>query len=160
MTFRSVDMAHFRLFLPRENCYQSVVELLQVGNAHLLDIGSPLNRPFFPQVKRCDELLLKIHFIIEAFREKDMHFEEYNEMEDHYMGDLQNIWVNQAKKMGLERTKLLDHYEGEVLDNWGRFQEKKNNLDKIHANMKDALGKIACYEALGEFFGQGRMLGE
>ena len=153
-------MAHFRLFLPRENCYQSVVELLKVGNSHLLDIGSALNRPFFAQVKRCDELLLKIHLMIEAFREKDMHFEEYNEMDDGYMDDLQHIWVGQAKKMGLERTKLLDHYENEVMDNWTRFQDKKNNLDKIKSNLKEALSKIACYEALGAFFGQGRMLGE
>jgi hypothetical protein len=45
-----------------------------MGNAHLLDIGNPLNRPFFPQVKRCDELLTKIHSIVEALKEKDIAF--------------------------------------------------------------------------------------
>jgi len=39
-----------------------------------------------------------------------MHFEEYNEMDSNYVDDLQQIWSGQAKKMGLERTKLLDHY--------------------------------------------------
>jgi hypothetical protein len=68
-------MVHFRLFLPRESYYHSVEELLQLGNAHLLDIGNPLNRPFFQQVKRCDELLLKIHSIVEAVKEKEMVFE-------------------------------------------------------------------------------------
>jgi hypothetical protein len=33
-----------------------------------------LNRPFFQQVKRCDELLIKIHSIIEALKEKEIHF--------------------------------------------------------------------------------------
>jgi hypothetical protein len=75
MTFRSIDMVHFRLFLPRENFYHSIEELLHLGNAHLLDIGNPLNRPYFPQVKRCDELLLKIHTLVEALKEKGLAFE-------------------------------------------------------------------------------------
>jgi len=41
----------------------------------LLDIGNPLNRPFFQQVKRCDELLLKIHTMSDALKEKKMIFE-------------------------------------------------------------------------------------
>ena len=56
-----------------------------MGNAHLLDIGNPLSRPFFQQVKRCDELLTKIHSIVEALREKGLHFEEYNEQDGSYM---------------------------------------------------------------------------
>jgi hypothetical protein len=59
--------------------------LLALGNAHLLDIGNPLSRPFFQQVKRCDELLIKIHSMVEALREKGLHFEEYNEQDGAYM---------------------------------------------------------------------------
>lgn len=53
-------------------------ELLQLGTAHLVDIGSLLNRPFFPQVKRIDELLLKLHSVSEALKEKETPIEEYN----------------------------------------------------------------------------------
>jgi len=75
MTFRSIDMAHFRLFLPRENYYHSIEELLHLGNAHLIDIGNPLNRPYFQQVKRCDELLLKIRLMTNTIKEKGIIFE-------------------------------------------------------------------------------------
>lgn len=75
MTFRSLAMAHFRLFLPRENYYNSVEELVSLGNAHVVDIGNPLNRPFFNQHKRIDELLVKVRTMIEALKEKKMEFE-------------------------------------------------------------------------------------
>jgi hypothetical protein len=61
-------MAHFRLFLPRENFYHSVEELLSLGNSHIIDIGSPLNRPFFNQLKRIDDLLNKVRTLTEALK--------------------------------------------------------------------------------------------
>ena len=70
MTFRSIPMAHLRLFLPRENYYNSVEELLFTSKAHLIDIGNSLNRPFFNQLKRTDELLAKIRNMVEALKEK------------------------------------------------------------------------------------------
>ena len=50
-------------------------ELLSIGNAHLVDIGNPLNRPFFNQQKRVDELLVKIRTMTDALKEKDIKFE-------------------------------------------------------------------------------------
>ena len=160
MTFRSIEMVHFRLFLPRESYYHAVQELLHLGNAHLLDIGNPLSRPFFQQVKRCDELLIKIHSIAEALKEKDMNFEEYNEQDRGYMDDLQGLWQGQARQLGLEHSKLLDHYENDINDNWEKFMEKKNGIDKLKEKQKNSLSKIACFEALGSFFGEGRQIGE
>jgi hypothetical protein len=160
MTFRSIEMVHFRLFLPRESYYHSVEELLAMGNAHLVDIGSPLSRPFFQQVKRCDELLIKIHSIGEALKEKGLHFEEYNEQDHSYMEDLQALWRGQARQLGLDKPKLLDHYENEIQEHWQHFVDKKNGIDKLKASQKASLSKIACYEALGNFFGEGRDLGE
>lgn len=145
MTFRSIEMVHFRLFLPRESYYHSVEELLALGNAHLLDIGNPLNRPFFQQVKRCDELLIKIHAMAEALKEKELHFEEYNEMDASYMDDLQALWKNQARQLGLDKQKLLDHYENDIQEQWQRFTEKKNGIDKLKASQKSSLSKIACF---------------
>ena len=75
MTFRSIAMSHFRLFLPRENFYHSVEELLTLGKAHFKDIGNPLSRPFFNQHKRTEELLNKTRTMIEALKEKNMPFE-------------------------------------------------------------------------------------
>jgi hypothetical protein len=104
-----------------------------------------LNRPFFQQVKRCDELLIKIHSIIEALKEKEVHFEEYNELDRSYMDDLQNMWEGQARELGLEKAKLLDNYENEIQDNWQKFIEKKNGIDKLKASQKSSLSKIACF---------------
>lgn len=38
--------------------------------------------------------------------------------------------------------------------------EKKNGIDKLKSNQKNSLSKIACYEALGNFFGEGREIGD
>lgn len=38
--------------------------------------------------------------------------------------------------------------------------EKKNGLDRLKNNQKAALSKIACYESMTSFFGEGMMLGE
>ena len=75
MTFRSLQMSHFRVFLPRENYYQSADELISIGKAHILDIGNPLNRPFFNQQKRVEELLVKIRTMTDALKEKNIPFE-------------------------------------------------------------------------------------
>jgi hypothetical protein len=50
-------------------------ELISVGKAHVVDIGNPLNRPFFNQQKRVEELLVKIRTMIEALKEKNVPFE-------------------------------------------------------------------------------------
>ena len=47
-------MSHLRLFLPRENYYHAVEELLSIGKAHIKDVGNPLDRPFLNQQKRVD----------------------------------------------------------------------------------------------------------
>lgn len=133
--------------------------MLALGNAHLLDIGNPLSRPFFQQVKRCDELLVRIRAIVEALREKGLHFEEYNEQDGSYMEDLDALWKAQARQYGLDKQKLLDHYENEIQEQWQRFTEKKNGIDKLRASQKSSLSKIACFEALSSFFGEGRDFG-
>lgn len=40
-----------------------------------------------------------------------MQFEEYNELDDHYVNDLQRNWKALAKQLGIENSKLLDHYD-------------------------------------------------
>jgi hypothetical protein len=54
---------------------------------------------------------------------------------------------------------LLDHYENEIQEQWHRFTEKKNGIDKLWASQKSSLSKIACFEALSSFFGEGRDFG-
>lgn len=153
-------MAHFRLFLPRENFYHSVEELLSLGNAHVVDVGNPLNRPFFNQQKRIDELLVKIRTMTEALKEKGMQFEEYNELDHSYVNDLQNSWRALSKQLGTENSKLLDHFDNEISEQWERYIERKNGLDRLRSNKQSALSKIACFEALSSFFGEGRMMDE
>lgn len=88
-----------------------------------------------------------------------MNFEEYNEKDREYMDDLQGLWQGQARQLGLEQSKLLDHYENDIHDNWEKFMEKKNGIDKLKEKQKNSLSKIACFEALGNFFGEGRQIG-
>jgi hypothetical protein len=157
MTFRSIPMSHFRLFLPRENYYSSVEEILTLSNAHVVDIGNSLNRPFFNQHKRIDELLVKIRTMAEALKEKKIQFEEYNELDDQYVDTLQRNWKALAKQLGIENSKLLDHYDNEIAEQWERYIERKNGLDRLKANKQAALSKIACFEALTTFFGEGNV---
>jgi hypothetical protein len=48
---------------------------LSLGNSHINDIGSPLNRPFYNQLKRIDDLLNKIRTMVDALKDKGMSFE-------------------------------------------------------------------------------------
>lgn len=80
-------------------------------------------------------------------------------MEATYMEDLQQLWKNQSRQYGLDPSKLLDHFENEISDQYMKFTDKKNNMDKLKANQKNILSKIACYEALNSFFGEARGMG-
>jgi len=66
-------------------------------------------------------------------------------MEATYMDDLQQLWKSQARQHGLEPSKLLDHFENEISDQYLKFTDKKNNIDKLKGNQKNILSKIACY---------------
>jgi hypothetical protein len=66
-------------------------------------------------------------------------------MERSYIDDLHSLWDGQARQYGLEKSKLLDHYENEIHENWEKFMEKKNGIDKLKANQKSSLSKIACF---------------
>ena len=68
MTFRSVEMKHYQLVIPREMAYSTVSQLGQEQMVHVLDTGDPLDRPFFQQLKRCDEALHKISTMIDALK--------------------------------------------------------------------------------------------
>ena len=81
-------------------------------------------------------------------------------MDPTYMADLQNSWESLATKKGIEKSKIIDHYDHEISDQWERYIEKKNGLDRLKANQKNALSKIACYEAMSNFFGERMMLGQ
>ena len=80
-------------------------------------------------------------------------------MDPTYMADLQNSWESLAAKKGIEKSKIIDHYDHEISEQWERYIEKKNGLDRLKANQKNALSKIACYEAMSNFFGERMMLG-
>lgn len=54
----------------------------------------------------------------------------------------------------------MDHYDAEIVDQWDRYMEKKNNLERLKTNQKLSLSKIACYEAMRSFFGESMMLGQ
>ena len=45
-------------------------QLGQAELAHIIDTGDPLNRPFFQQLKRCDESLYKISEMIRALKKE------------------------------------------------------------------------------------------
>jgi hypothetical protein len=54
MTFRSEDMTHHLLIVPHAHAYETINQLSQSDLAHMIDCGDPSNRPFYPQLKRCD----------------------------------------------------------------------------------------------------------
>lgn len=110
-------------------------------------------------MKRIDELLLKLHSISEALKEKDTPIEEYNEADPSYMDDLHSLWDNQAHHHGVDKAKLLDSYETEVLEHWERFTEKRAGIEKLKSGIKASLSKVACSEALEKFFGEERAIG-
>ena len=42
-----------------------------------------------------------------------------------FVDRLQQIWKESAKRYGVEQLRLLDRIEGDVLEEWHRFQDIK-----------------------------------
>ena len=53
MTFRSREMGHYQLIIPRQNAYNVINELAMYDLAHIVDNGDMANRQFYSQIKRC-----------------------------------------------------------------------------------------------------------
>ena len=66
MTFRSQDMNHFTLIIPRDHAYVTISQIAQLQTAHFLDAGDHANRHFHLQLKRCEELIQKISLMKNA----------------------------------------------------------------------------------------------
>lgn len=79
MTFRSLEMSHFQMIVPRDSAYQTVNILGQENVLHLLDNGTNIDRPFSQMVKRCEECLQKIGIVSDALKKHKMDFDEYDE---------------------------------------------------------------------------------
>ena len=68
MTFRSLEMKHYQMVIPREQAYSTISQLGQSELVHFKDSGDSLNRPFYQQLKRCDESLHKISAMVTALK--------------------------------------------------------------------------------------------
>ena len=79
MTFRSLEMSHFQMIVPRDSAYQTFNTLGQENVLHLVDNRNNVDRPFSMMVKRCDDCLQKIGTLIDALKKHKIDFDEYNE---------------------------------------------------------------------------------
>jgi hypothetical protein len=53
MTFRSQDMLHYTLIIPRDHAYNTINKIALLESAHFIDAGDNMNRQFQLQLKRC-----------------------------------------------------------------------------------------------------------
>ena len=67
-------------------------QLGQADLAHVIDIGDPLNRPFFQQLKRCDETLYKVSEMSRALKNENLEFDEFDETDPLFADQLFNTW--------------------------------------------------------------------
>lgn len=72
MAFRSEEMVHYQLIIPREIAWDVTNELGGLAIAHLEDVSDPMTKPFTSQIKRCDESLYKISLIINFMKKKNI----------------------------------------------------------------------------------------
>ena len=68
MTFRSLDMKHYTLIIPRDHAYLTISQIAQLENVHFIDAGDHMNRAFQLQVKRVDELSQEINLMKHAVK--------------------------------------------------------------------------------------------
>ena len=69
--FRSEDMGYYNLILSRESAWHSINQIGNIDSVHFEDMQTDVgnfNRPYYNQVKRCEELLLKVKFIKEKMK--------------------------------------------------------------------------------------------
>jgi len=70
--FRSEDMNLYNLIMPRESAWHILNQLGTIDCVHFVDMQSDMgnfNRPFYSQVKRCEDMLAKLDFIKEKMKE-------------------------------------------------------------------------------------------
>ena len=155
MTFRSLEMTHFQMIVPRGSAYQTVNTLGQRNMLHLQDNGNNMDRPFSQMVKRCDECLQKIAAISEALKKSSIDFDEYDESEPLFVEKLHEIWEAESKERGIDEAKLIDIYEERVLEEYNRFYDLNSRIEKMQKGKAEILERIACLETIKEFFGKG-----
>lgn len=78
MTFRSSQMQHYQLIIPREIAWDLTNKIGKSGLIHLEDISNPMEKPFTSQIKRCEDSLHKISFILNFMRKNKMINEKHN----------------------------------------------------------------------------------
>ncbi len=69
---RSVDMRYYNMIMPRESAWHILNQIGTMDTVHFVDMQSEMgnfNRPFYNQVKRCEDLLTKVEFMRERMKE-------------------------------------------------------------------------------------------
>jgi hypothetical protein len=68
MTFRSLDMSHHNICIPRDIVYEAINRIGYQNILHFIDESGQVNKPFSQSLKRCEESLVKIDIICNALK--------------------------------------------------------------------------------------------
>lgn len=122
MTFRSLDMSHYTLIIPRDHAYRTVSQIALLEDAHFIDAGNHLDRQFGPQLKRCEELIQQLNLMKGSAKSAGFTYTAYNETEPGFAEKIYALWQQEAKQLGIEDVKLIDFYEAQINEEYARYE--------------------------------------
>lgn len=124
------------MIIPRDSAYQTINLLGHEQALHLTDSADPANRSFSSLVKRCEEGLQKCEMMAAAIKKEGIEVEEYEEKDSGFVDNLRKGWREETKLLGIEEAKLIDVYEERVTDQYARFQDLADRLERLESGLK------------------------
>ncbi|EGR26919.1 V-type ATPase 116kda subunit family protein, putative [Ichthyophthirius multifiliis] len=127
--FRSEKMSLYCILMPREGAWYVLNELGDLGMVHFVDSDSEIplfNRPYFKQIKRCEESQQKLQWI-----EDQMY--KFNEFNDTY------IYLDQCKSIEQFQKYLKNEIKQINISDEVYFQTIENEIEQRHLYLDQLL---------------------
>ncbi|XP_055850494.1 V-type proton ATPase 116 kDa subunit a 1-like [Episyrphus balteatus] len=144
--FRSEPMVLCQMFVQSEAAYSTVLEMGEIGCVQFRDLNESVNlyqRKFVSEIRRCDELERKIHYITNELKKEEILLPEMNNENDIPRA------LNPKETINLEAH--LESTESEML-------ELTENEDKLRANFNELNELRQVLENTEDFFSDQEVL--
>lgn len=156
--FRSEEMRHYQLFIPKESAWEIMSEIGKISLVHfVLDETNLLHRPYAKLVKRCELLLNSLGQIKEDICQENLYFKQkpkvsYTEFEE----ILERIVGSRSKSP----QTYIEELEAEINEKINVFNEQKSNLEKLREKKKEVKENIEVIKRVFEASRSSNILGK
>lgn len=141
--FRSEAMSYHSILISRDNGWEIINELGDLEALHFIDQNPDIPvmmKPFYHQIKRCDDLLLKIAGVKEKLNEFGRYPVEVDSQED-YLEEIKQFLLNRAKAPHTYINDLEVELENQVQD----MNSQLEHYEEIMSSQEKLIEKISVF---------------